>query len=516
MLSGEAGNADSSAESSQEEKAKSSAESSQKARSRGRFIRHLSRARRISLSSQPPVPLPLEPASKLSPSIPETHHSQAAAIFIANNIDILQQILLYLPPKSLLRFQCVSKKWLSIISDPAFRRLHSWFYPTTVGTSSSASAATEALFVFPWTYKKTPQELNFISLSDGYVNPMAKMVSHLNNFFDNGAIVDFHSCNGLLALVFKLDDCDDHREFVVYNPTTCQHRLIPKFNGSKPNDPQLNDPHFNDPYYDPYFDDPHFHHFQITRRFEALNIVFDPSKSDHFKLVYIWRDDYHGDTWDRCGFAVYASETGIWRESMDTLEMDPPDLPTTYFGNGVLWNGDLHWLNDFKYMICFDLDKECLHRDMPPLPVEFSEWEFWYFGECNGCLYVIEVNNPFGLLFDVFEMERDYSKWVLKYHIDLAPLRILYPSMVVEFVDRADRRQCTFGPFGMLFLLEDEKEKKASLVTAFPDKVMLYKINDAVVTEVAEVGPVDFGYGWKSHLNQWKDIYRHMETLAYV
>lgn len=344
---------------------KQDSESSRKARSEGRFIRHLSRARQITLSSQPP--LRLEPASKFSPSIPKTHQPQAGAIFIANNIDILQQILLYLPPKSLLRFQCVSKKWLSIISDPAFRRLHSRFYPTTVATSfSTATASTEALFVFPWTYSNTPQKLNFISLSDGYVNPMANIVSHLNNFFDNCEIVGFHSCNGLLALVFKLDDYDDHREFVVYNPTTRQHRFIPKFSGSKPNHPQLSDAQLNDPYYDPYFDGPYFYHFQITR-----NIVFDASKSDHFKLVYVWRDDYHGDTWDRCGFAVYASETAIWRESMDTLAMDPPDLPiTTYFRNGVLWNGDLHWVSNFKNVICFDLDKECLHQGMPSLPVE--------------------------------------------------------------------------------------------------------------------------------------------------
>lgn len=50
--------------------------------------------------------------------------SSESAQHIASNEDLLTELLLHLPPKSLLRFQTVSKHWLSIISSPQFRRLH--------------------------------------------------------------------------------------------------------------------------------------------------------------------------------------------------------------------------------------------------------------------------------------------------------------------------------------------------------------------------------------------------------
>ncbi|KAK5817620.1 hypothetical protein PVK06_022547 [Gossypium arboreum] len=48
-----------------------------------------------------------------------TKHSQNAET-IANNYDLLIQILVRLPVKSLLRFKSVSKTWHSIISNPEF------------------------------------------------------------------------------------------------------------------------------------------------------------------------------------------------------------------------------------------------------------------------------------------------------------------------------------------------------------------------------------------------------------
>ncbi|KAI9087690.1 hypothetical protein K1719_030322 [Acacia pycnantha] len=39
---------------------------------------------------------------------------------VAGNIDILSEILLRVPAKPLLKFKCVSKQWLTLISDPQF------------------------------------------------------------------------------------------------------------------------------------------------------------------------------------------------------------------------------------------------------------------------------------------------------------------------------------------------------------------------------------------------------------
>lgn len=88
------------------------------------------------------------------------------------------------------------------------------------------------------------------------MNPMGNIVSHLaNDFFFNGQIVDLHSCNGLLSIV--LLSKNDRLEFVVYNPTTNQHFAI--------------------------------HHPPAWRVecFVALNVVFDPLKSEYYKLVCV-------------------------------------------------------------------------------------------------------------------------------------------------------------------------------------------------------------------------------------
>ncbi|KAE8675485.1 Detected protein of unknown function [Hibiscus syriacus] len=55
-------------------------------------------------------------------------NDSSSAEMVESNQDLLTQILLYFPVKSLLKSKCVSKRWLSIISDPEFAanntRLH--------------------------------------------------------------------------------------------------------------------------------------------------------------------------------------------------------------------------------------------------------------------------------------------------------------------------------------------------------------------------------------------------------
>ncbi|KAM7468922.1 hypothetical protein LguiA_007105 [Lonicera macranthoides] len=48
--------------------------------------------------------------------------------------DLLIQILLWLPPKSLLRFRCISKSWCSLISSPSFIDMHTRNLPHVTNT----------------------------------------------------------------------------------------------------------------------------------------------------------------------------------------------------------------------------------------------------------------------------------------------------------------------------------------------------------------------------------------------
>nr|GLL41807.1 F-box protein At5g07610-like [Ipomoea trifida] len=103
--------------------------------------------------------------------------------------DLLIEILLLLPPRSVLRLQCVSKQWLSIISGPNFRRLHS---------RRSAAVVTGLLLPPPLRFQ-LPARPHFVALPNEkrqhntIANRPIKMC-------DGKLLVSLSSCNGLLCI----------------------------------------------------------------------------------------------------------------------------------------------------------------------------------------------------------------------------------------------------------------------------------------------------------------------------
>nr|XP_027069436.1 F-box protein At5g07610-like isoform X1 [Coffea arabica] len=390
--------------------------------------------------------------------------SSLAAFVIAHNEHLATHILLRLPPKSLLRFQSVSKQWQSIISNPTFRRLHSRRRPTT-----TASCSPPGMLLFPFRF---PRVLDFIAFRQEEVNSMANIVSHLNTFlYGPRNILALHSCNGLLAIVF---DVDNREEFVVYNPTTRESKLVPII--------------------------------ETERSYRALNIVFDPEKSDHYKLVYTWLDT-SGIYVHR--ISVYSSENGVWRNTEETATDD------LCYDRGVSWNGDLHWIGPWNYSACFDVSNERLR----PLRYTIRTPEFeehgddWYFGESGGHLFYIHPNEPYGTLLDFFELEseRDCLRWNVKYHVDLTPLTTLYPQMIKEEYDPTFDEPCAFYIIGFLV---DDKEKKATLVISLADKIISCDFNNLTLMELADV-EVDTNYGFPDNdVYRWDFAFQHVETLA--
>ena len=88
---------------------------------------------RTAMSDVTGIPVPkrhhvdLGPVSKIA--------STAAATAVSSSTDIIFEILSRLPVKTLCRFRCVSKRWHSLVSDPAFTAAHqSLAEPLLVGT----------------------------------------------------------------------------------------------------------------------------------------------------------------------------------------------------------------------------------------------------------------------------------------------------------------------------------------------------------------------------------------------
>ncbi|KAK4837790.1 hypothetical protein QYF36_008481 [Acer negundo] len=97
----------------------------------------------------------------------------------------------------------------------------------------------------------------------------------------------------------------------------------------------------------------------------------------------------------------------------------------------MFWNGDLHRINPWDGSIYFDVDEEKVHDlPMPDTVDVHSRRRFRYFGKSRDHLHLIEIYGPWTALFNVYEMERDYSIWMVKYRVDLLSDAEAFPEMV--------------------------------------------------------------------------------------
>ncbi|KAI9124708.1 hypothetical protein K1719_004630 [Acacia pycnantha] len=296
-----------------------------------------------------------------------------SAEIIGENEDLLIEILIRVPAKSLIRFKCVSKRWLSIISQPEFCRRHALHHP---------SSKVSGIFL-RHTPGGTQSDFQFLSLNSNYsVSPPTSL--HFPS--DANAIKILQSCNGLL-LCSSLGKFGTPRKYSVYNPTTRQFSVLPQS-------------------------------YPLVRQSIAIfgvNLAFDPTRSPYYTVVCVRA------TVESCYFyqiMIYSSEsdTGNWRLSGSPFNA-PYDMA---FGDGVYWNGAIHWISPKDPSLNFDLTQECLGR-MPDLPHVGGSY---YLVAACGHLNLIQICGPRSAQIQVSQMERDYSKWSLKYQVDLAELNL--------------------------------------------------------------------------------------------
>ncbi|XP_004299773.1 PREDICTED: F-box protein At5g07610-like [Fragaria vesca subsp. vesca] len=143
----------------------------------------------------------------------------SSAEMVGDNEDLLREILLRVPAQPLVRFKCVSKYWLSFISNPIFCDAH---------TRRNANPKVSGFF-----YNETTSNpgLKFISLCNKENNPSG---SKALRFVvpDSTNVKILHSCNGLLLCSINGQKIATGtypiRKYCVINPTTSQIKQLPR------------------------------------------------------------------------------------------------------------------------------------------------------------------------------------------------------------------------------------------------------------------------------------------------
>ncbi|KAK6117894.1 hypothetical protein DH2020_048362 [Rehmannia glutinosa] len=281
--------------------------------------------------------------------------AQSSAQIVASIDDLLTEIFLRLPMKTLTRFKLVSKHWHSLITNPTFCLLRNPNLNPAVG-----------LFLHCSNFRVNPS-IEYVPFSvTKSKNPPFRKLKFIK---DPSGIRIVQSCNGLL-LCSNFRARVHNRRYYVYNPTTNKFSTLPKIDEGG----------------------------GISARIHGMSLAFDPAKSLTTKL-------FVSDNWDWIRFEVYSSETGPWRKC------GYPFTAQVNFENGVYWNGAIHWINNgIGDSLYFNIDDQNLRiMPMPPIPDGWDWRSNYYFGESCDHLHYIEIISP-QIQFNVYEMRRDYSE----------------------------------------------------------------------------------------------------------
>ncbi|CAK7345566.1 unnamed protein product [Dovyalis caffra] len=410
---------------------------------------------------------------------PKQQNSSSVQAVIGND-DLLTEILFRLPARSVLKFKFVSMRWLSIISGSSFAIRHTHFNPHTISS---------LIFKVSY-YLKRPPSFRYVSL-DG--KSLVNNSSDFLNFDPNnaGRSYVYNSCNGLL-LCSKRRGYSFERSILtdyIFNPSTRQFAILP------PRPGQGN--HFN-----------------------RIQLAFDPSKSPSYQVVCT---HFFNSV---IKIYVYSSDTKDWRLSANEENFDSLSVN---FDKGVFWNRAIHWMSLMGNGFSFFLDKESFQTiPRPPLPENWHDQNFGYFGESGGNLHFIGLvaanqTNPddftsLDMSSDqsivVYALEKGCSEWFVKYCLQMNAIVLAYPKKyclqtnAIAMAHPGVIEYLTFSPFSEIVLsfIEGNSEAGPLLVMRIPGDILSYSFKGKTFKKILSLPPFD-------HASYC--AFKHGETLSW-
>ncbi|XP_071739024.1 F-box protein At5g07610-like [Rutidosis leptorrhynchoides] len=299
--------------------------------------------------------------------MPTDDHFMAAKK-VGSSQDLVTEILLRLPVRSLIMFKSVCKHWYFVITNhPCFKN--------------------------PNNKPPDPPSGLFVRISRGYVfvpfdlhNPVKFPI--LKNYGPNRETVQFkHSCNGLILCGNLNGELLTDNSYVC-NPTINQYICLPVcLNG----DCLLN-----------------------------MSIAFDPLISPHYKVIYVYRDLDPVSVVYNYQIDMYSSQTRTCKVSH---KFNITKVNRMAFTTGVYWKNAVHWLDKVGLIVYFDLEQEMTCEIEAPFARQLAgldDYENYLCDlfESRDQLLLVEIYRPVINKLKIYELKRDYSDWLVKYHVD--------------------------------------------------------------------------------------------------
>ncbi|XP_004305299.1 PREDICTED: F-box protein At5g07610-like [Fragaria vesca subsp. vesca] len=379
--------------------------------------------------------------------------SSCSAEIVGSIDELLTQILERVPALSLIRSKCVSKQWLSLISDPDFHRRHT------------------------------------------FQNPNPKILAFLSP---------------------ETNQDQKHRPVYVVNPTTNQFRALfpPTLRDDVTRSTLVRYALAFDPSQSPHYkvlcvtnddDDGGHHDIEIYSS--------ETGEWKHLKTPYFPRERAMHFGWRSRLGAVYCNGAVHWLRSRHEAGL----RFGLYGGNGIMGfrrekkTGVLHYfeISQERFLVVSAIPP--VPSVVKNIPLKGNEPTTWpnlaqrYFGVCGGRLYLIETYDHCLTQFDVMEMEKDYSGWFVKYQVDLNPLVAAFPG-----------QDCNVFVVLCLFQEEETdygvEDTSTHLLLHLSGKVISYNLRSKTFRTSVELVNKELALG--NHLYLEDVVFPYMETLT--
>lgn len=284
--------------------------------------------------------------------------------------EIIYQILLKLPVKSVVKFSAVCKSWTSMIKSPIFAQNH---LSRTVQSNHKNDAH---LLLLNLLAKK---EETFSLRWDNPTFGEYKKLVHLfprNTFPSECVLSVVGTCNGLVCLA-DLDRSFCETSIVIWNPSIRKYVTLPTNPRTLPTSPSVCG---------------YWRHFAFG---------YD-SRNNDYKVLRIMEQGYWSRRTDPCEFEVWSLTRGSWKIISDAAK----NMYVSRTDSPAFVNGALHWVQE-SLIVWFDMASE-LFGDIVMPELAFRE------GLCSMSRYGESL-----ALFDLDRRRTDpneftFDMWVMK------------------------------------------------------------------------------------------------------